>query len=391
MGTRIELFKLFGFPVRIDISWFFLALLITWSLAVGFFPFVYQDLPTSIYWLMGVAGALGLFVSIIVHEFCHSIVARHFGLPMGGITLFIFGGIAEMEDEPPSPRVEFLMGAAGPAASFVIALLFFGITAVGEAWGWSVIFTGVTSYLATINALLAAFNLIPAFPLDGGRLLRAVLWAVKDNIRWATRISSQIGAGFGLLLIVLGVVGFIGGNFIGGVWFVLIGLFIRNAASSSYQQLLFRRILEGVPVKRFMQEQVVTVPPEATLHDVVEDYFYRHYFKLYPVVQADGELLGYITLNQVKEHPREEWDTLKVRDVMQPLSPDITVPPTTDALQAINVLNRTGGSRLLVTDNSHLVGILSIRDLMHYLSLKSELQEYTPPRRIGLSRSPSPR
>ena len=177
-GKRLRLFKLLGFEVRIDWSWIIIAVLIAWSLSTGLFPFHYKNLSTQTYWLMGIAGAAGLFLSIIAHEFCHSLVARKYGLPMKGITLFIFGGVAEMGDEVPSPKAEFMMAAVGPLSSIVIAAIFYGIYTLGKV-NFSEPINGIVGYLAFINAILAGFNLVPAFPLDGGRMLRSVLWGWK--------------------------------------------------------------------------------------------------------------------------------------------------------------------------------------------------------------------
>src|SRR4030067_3422695 len=204
-GKRVTLFKLLGFQVRIDLSWLILVVLLTWSLAHGYFPFQYKNLPNAIYWWMGAAGTVGLFVSIIFHELCHSLVARRFGLPMRGITLFIFGGVAEMDEEPPSAKAEFLMAVAGPISSVLLGGIFYAMYLFTYKTGWPILVFAVLNYLAILNWLLAGFNLLPAYPLDGGRVLRSALWEWKKNIRWATRIASQIGAGFGIALIVFGV------------------------------------------------------------------------------------------------------------------------------------------------------------------------------------------
>lgn len=230
-NNSFKIFKLLGFEVKIDISWIVIAFLVAWSLSTGLFPFEYKGLTAGTYWIMGIAGALGLFVSIIVHEFTHSLIARKNGIPMKGITLFIFGGVAEMGDEPPGPGAEFRMAIVGPIASAVLSLIFYFI--YGAMGDKSRPYAGVIGYLAMINGVLAVFNMLPAFPLDGGRVLRSILWKIKNNLDWATKVSSAIGSGFGMLLIILGVISFIRGNFIGGMWWFLIGLFLRNAAKSS--------------------------------------------------------------------------------------------------------------------------------------------------------------
>jgi Zn-dependent protease/CBS domain-containing protein len=373
-GKRMQLFKLLGFEVKIDASWLVIAVLVTWSLAKGAFPYWYPNLTPEAYWIMGVVGALGLFVSIVAHEFCHSLVARKFGMPMKGITLFIFGGVAEMGDEPPTAKAEFTMAIVGPLSSLVIAGVFYLIYRGGMHAGWPVPVNAVNGYLAYINAILAGFNLLPAFPLDGGRVLRSILWGAKDNLRWATRVSSTIGTAFGLGLIFLGVVQFIGGNVIGGVWMFLIGLFLRNAAQTSYQQLLVRKALEGEPVRRFMNADPVTVQDSLTVAKLVDDYVYKYHYKMFPVMSGD-KLVGCITTRQIKDIPREAWDRETIREVASPCSGDNTIPPSTDAVKALAMMTQSGVSRLLVVDRGRLVGLVTLKDLLDFFSLKVELEE----------------
>jgi len=374
-GKRIKLFKLLGFEVRIDWSWIIIAILIAWSLSKGLFPSYYKNLSTQTYWWMGIIGALGLFLSIIAHEFSHSLVARKYGLPMKGITLFIFGGVAEMDEEPASAKVEFLMAIVGPLSSIIIALIFYGIHAIGKQSGLAEPINGVVGYLAMINAILAGFNLLPAFPLDGGRVLRSILWGAKKNLRWATYISSRIGSGFGILLIVLGVIHVFRGDFIGGMWWFLIGMFLQSAAKMSYQQLLTRKALEGEPIRRFMKTDPVTVSPSVSLEQLVEDYVYKYHFKMFPVVEDTDRLLGCVTTKQVKEIPRQDWGRKTVGEVASQCSSENTIEPQADAMQAISIMNRTGNSRLMVVEGGHLVGIIALKDLLELLSLKVELED----------------
>jgi len=374
-GNRIKLFKLLGFEVRIDWSWIIIAILIVWSLSKGLFPYYYKGLSTQTYWWMGIIGAAGLFVSIIVHEFSHSLVARRYGLAMKGITLFIFGGVAEMAEEPPSAKAEFMMAIAGPLSSILIALIFYGIHAAGKQAGLAEPINGVVGYLAWINAILAGFNLLPAFPLDGGRVLRSILWGVKKNLRWATYVSSRIGSGFGILLIVLGVIQVFRGNFVGGMWWFLIGMFLQGAAKASYQQLLTRRALEGEPISRFMKTDAVTVAPSISLEHLVEDYIYKYHFKMFPVVEDHDRLLGCVTTKQIKEIPREEWSRRTVGDVASQCTPENTIGPHADAMKAVAIMKQTGNSRLMVVEGGRLVGIIALKDVLELLSLKVELEE----------------
>jgi Zn-dependent protease len=372
-GKRYNLFKLMGFQVRVDLSWIFIAVLIAWSLSTGFFPFYYEGLDTGTYWIMGIVGAMGLFLSIIVHEFSHSLVARKYGMPMKGITLFIFGGMAEMTDEPPRPRAEFMMAAVGPASSILIAAVFYSIHAAGMGGSIPQPVNGVIGYLAFINAVLAAFNVIPAFPLDGGRVLRSILWGLRGDLRWATRVSSFIGSAFGILLIVLGIFSFLTGNFIGGMWWFLIGMFLNSAARMSYQQLLTRQALEGESVSRFMTRDPVAVSRSTTLDSLVNDYVYRYQYKMFPVVSDSDKIEGCITTRELKEIPREDWKIKRVGDILKPCSVDNTIPVESDAIKALSLMNRTGSSRLLVLEGDRLAGVIALKDMLKFLSLKVEL------------------
>ncbi|HYB58021.1 MAG TPA: site-2 protease family protein [Alphaproteobacteria bacterium] len=376
-GHRFTLFSLFGFKVRVDISLLFLALLVTWSLASAVFPRQLPGLDHATYWWMGVAGTIGLFFSLIFHELSHSLVARRYGLPIRGITLFIFGGVAEMSDEPPSAKAEFWMALAGPAASILLALSAWALSGLGAEAGVPEPVTAVVGYLALINAVLAVFNLVPAFPLDGGRVLRAALWWRRGDIVAATRSAARAGSAFALLLMGMGVLQVVTGNFVGGIWFFLIGMFLRSAAERSYMDILTRGMLAGAPVRRFMTRDPVTVPSGITLQALVEDYVYAHHHEQFPVVDGD-RLIGSVGVRQLKATPRESWPHRTVAEIAEPSSDDNTVDAETDAAKALSLMTRSGRSRLLVTERGRLVGILALKDLLALLSLKIELEGQTP-------------
>lgn len=372
-GRRIKLFTVFGFEVGIDLSWFIIAILVTWSLAEGLFPAFFQGeraLAPLALWLMGIAGALGLFISIVLHELAHSLVARRYGLVMRGITLFVFGGVAEMGEEPPSPEAELMIAIAGPIESAVLGICF---VLVGFL-PWPDPVKGVIFYLGFINLALVAFNMIPAFPLDGGRVLRSLLWAWKGNLRSATRITSRLGAWFGLGLIGLAVLHVLLGNFVAGIWWFLLGMFLRSAAQMSYRQLLVRRSLEGEPVQRFMQTELRTVGPDVTVDQLVEEYVYRYHFKMFPVVD-NGRLLGCITTREIRVLPRERWSEVTVGEAATPCSDRNTIGPGADATVALARMNQTGASRLMVVEGDRLVGVIALKDLLRFISLKVELEE----------------
>ncbi len=372
-GKRVRLFSLLGFDVYIDASWAFIAILITWSLAVGLFPQEVAGLSPGTYWAMGALGAVGLFFSIIFHEFSHSLVARRFGLEMKGITLFLFGGIAEMHDEPETAKSEFWMAIAGPLSSLLLAAAFYGLTVVGENAGWPDTVLALVGYLSFINLVVAIFNMVPAFPLDGGRVLRSILWGWKKNLRWATRVASRMGSGFGYLLMGLGLLSVMAGNVIGGIWWFLIGMFINGASRSSRDQQMLKSALSGEPVRRFMQTEPVTVPPGVRLRELVDDYIYRYHYKTFPVVE-NGRLVSCISTRRIKEIPQAEWDMRSVGEVADRCDANNTVRPDADAMDALSLMNRTGSGRLLVVEDDRLVGILALKDLLDFLSLKIDLE-----------------
>jgi Zn-dependent protease len=373
-GPSIPIFRLFGLSIRVDLSWLLIAALVTWSLAVGVFPATHPGLSQEVYWVMGVVGALGLFFSIVLHELAHSVVATRHGIPVRAITLFIFGGVAEMSDEPPDARSEFRVAIAGPLASVAIAALCYSFFVMGRFAAWPAPVTAVLAYLAFINLILVAFNLVPAFPLDGGRVLRSIIWKRKRDLRWATRITARIGQGFGMFLVILGVLSILTGNFIGGVWWILIGLFLRSAAQMSYQQVIVRHVLAGEPVDAFMEREPKTVPVDASVAELVEDYVYRYHHKMFPVVR-NGDFVGCVSTRQIKSIPRQAWSTTGVRDIVTPCDETNTIHSGANAFEALSKIQSTGSSRLLVMDNGTLVGIVTLKDLLRLISLKLELEE----------------
>ncbi|MDO8473242.1 MAG: site-2 protease family protein [Dehalococcoidia bacterium] len=389
-GKAIKLFKLFGFEVKVDLSWLLFAVLISWSLGAEFSLALSGHSQTT-YWWMGIGAAIGLFLSVVFHELWHSLVARRFGLEMKGITLFIFGGVSEMPNEPASAKVEFWMAIAGPVSSLVLGGVFYGLAwllsggAVAPSLSWNNYPSGTHpvvaafSILGYINVLLTGFNIIPAFPLDGGRVLRAAIWGANKNMLRATRIVSVIGSGFGMLLVVLGIMMFIGFQFpilgtglISGVWCALIGWFLWGAARSSYQQLLMRKGLEGMKVSKLMEANPITVPRALSIESLVDDYIYKHTFKMFPVVDGD-RLAGCVTLQKVRDVPKAEWNVRTVGEIAGGCSPDNTIGPNADAMEALGQMSRGQLSRLMVVEGDKLVGIITLKDMLQFLSVKLEL------------------
>jgi Zn-dependent protease/predicted transcriptional regulator len=375
---RIKLFALFGFQVWIDASWLLVGALIAWTLAGAVFPAAVPDLAVSTYWWMAIAATVGLLFSIVFHETAHSLVARRYGIEIRGITLFVFGGVAQMPAEPESARAEFLMALAGPVASLVLSAALFGLASViGSLHGPQTI-TEIVSYLGLLNMMLAIFNLIPAFPLDGGRMLRAALWAWRHDIRWATRIAAGAGETFGLLLILLGVFAVLRGDFVGGMWQFLIGMFLRTAASAGYQQTMAQRLLANVSVAQVMTPDPVSAPPGLPITRFIEDYIYRYHHREFPVAR-DGLLLGRIGTRQIAELDRGLWPKTVVSALAVTCTPEDTISPDAGALAAITQMSGSRRSHLFVVRGGQLVGVISQRDLMELLSVKLELVSHQSP------------
>jgi Zn-dependent protease/CBS domain-containing protein len=372
-GKSVPIIRLLGFEIKIDPSWIIVLFLMIWSLSLGVFPQYYQGLPSTTYWWMGIFGAIGLFVSIVIHELFHSLVARRFGLSIRGITLFMFGGVAEMTEEPANAKTEFYMALAGPVTSIALGMIFYSTYLIIKRLGVSMGITGIFGYLGIINWALAGFNLIPAFPLDGGRILRSILWWRKKDLRWATRIASRMGEIFGFTLIFLGVFSIFRGSFVGGIWLFLIGMFLQNASQVSMQRLMISKALEGETVRRFMKPDPVTIPDTMTLKEAVEDYIYRYHYKMFPVVR-NSKLVGCLTTRDIKVIPKEKWSTQTAGEVSKSCSIDNTIHPDTDATQALSLMNRTGNSRLMVVENDQLIGVITLKDLLQFFSLKMELE-----------------
>jgi CBS domain-containing protein len=293
---------------------------------------------------------------------------------MKGITLFLFGGVAEMGDEPPSPRAEFFLAVAGPISSLILAAVLLGLSYLFRGPGPATPVIGILRYLGTLNFILAGFNLLPAFPLDGGRVLRAILWGLWNDLRRATRVASSIGAGLGAALMVLGALQFFLGRSGGGLWTLVIGLFVRGAARSSYQQLLFRRALEGVPVRKFMVADAVTLRPATSVEKLVEDYIYKYHFKMFPVVEGES-LVGCVTLDQVKELDRKDWASRSVGELARGCSAENTIGPDEDVMKALALMQKTGRSRLLVARDGKLAGVIALKDILGFIALKLDLEE----------------
>jgi Zn-dependent protease/CBS domain-containing protein len=367
--NSVKLFDLFGFSIRIDASWLVIAALIVWSLSAGYFPQVAPDLSQAAYFGLAMVAMLGLFASLILHELAHSLVARRYGLGIGGITLFLFGGVAELSEEPKSAGSEFWIAVAGPAMSVGLAGLF--ALAAMAAGGVSLVAL-LLGYLAMINLVLAIFNMLPAFPLDGGRVLRAWLWHRSGDMLDATRRASSAGTVLAFALMGLGLFSALSGGGIGGVWLVLIGFFVLNASQGTYQRMVQQDSLKGRRVAELMTPNPWTASPGMSLADIANHVMVPHAVSFVPVVEG-GRVVGYVDTQLMGTIAREEWPRQVAGSVMAPLDPDGIVTPRMTAEEALNRLAQGPQRKLVVLEGQKLRGILSLRDLMGHIAVVQAL------------------
>jgi Zn-dependent protease/predicted transcriptional regulator len=372
MQKGFKLFKVIGIQISLDYTWFIIFALVAWTLSQGYFPSVVPGLAMWIYIAMGVVSSLLLFASILLHELSHSYVANRLGMDIRGITLFIFGGIAELSREPDDPRMELKIAIAGPIASVVLAILFWLIKEGLTAMALFPLVASICSYLVIINIVVVIFNMIPGFPLDGGRVLRAIWWMKSGNLQRATMVAGRVGKGFALFLIFFGILQTFTGNIIGGLWMVFIGIFLQQAAESGYREVLIRNSLSGIRVGDVMTREVVTVHPDDSLQVIVDDYLFRHHCVGFPVVAA-SRLVGMLNLGDIRAVPKEKWRETRVRDVMEPVTQHSIASPEETAIEVLSKMAALGVGRFPVVRGGELVGIISRRDIMKLMAFKREL------------------
>ena len=391
MRSGLRLGRIFGINIYIDWSWIFIFLLVTWNLAAGVFPQLHPNWGATLNWGTAIVASLLFFASVLAHELAHSLVAKARGLPVRNITLFLFGGVSNIQREPASAGTEFVMSIVGPLTSIVLGVIFLllsGATAAG-----SDVITGnsigalarldppstLLLWLGPINILLGVFNLIPGFPLDGGRVLRSVLWALTKNLRLATRWASWVGQAVAWLFIFAGIsmifgisIPFFGTGFIGGLWLAFIGWFLNNAAAQSYQQVVVEDLLGGVTVAQLMHANTPTLAPSIPVSTLVHDHIMGTDERAFPVIDND-RLVGLVCIEDVRKVPREKWDTTTVGEIMTPANQLAVATPREDATDALNDLARRDVNQLPVMEGGRLVGMLRRRDIMRWLQLHSEL------------------
>jgi len=367
---QIHLGTMFGFPVQVDPSWLIVFFWLTWSLAATYFPQVYSGWATATRWALAAVTSLLFFGSVLLHELGHSLVARKQGVPVKDITLYIFGGVAQISEEPRSPKEEVLMALAGPAVSLALGgllmVLWLVVGPVSQAVG------AVAMYVGFSNLFLGAFNLIPGFPLDGGRVLRAILWRLRHDLTWATRWASRVGQAVAYAFIMLGMLRAFSGDWVGGLWLAFIGLFLDGAARSAAMQLTLRHLLEGHEAAEIMSSDCPLVPPQLTLDLLVEHYIMTQNHRCY-VVGTPDRVLGLVTVHQVQGVPRGKWPTTRVEDVFVPLERLRKVEPHTPLYQVLQEMTEQGVNQLPVMDNGELVGMVTRDRLLTFIRNRSTL------------------
>lgn len=385
-GFRVG--EIFGISINIDWSWIFIFLLVTWNLSFAVFPTLHPDWSFSLSLIIGVLASILFFASVLTHEIAHSLVARTQGLNVSQITLFLFGGVSNIEKEPPSPRAEFLIAIVGPLTSIALGALFLSLAGFNFSFGGGVSdpaavlrnlgpLTTLLAWLGPINILLGFFNLIPGFPLDGGRVLRSIVWSISGNLRQSTYIAALAGQGIAWLFILGGVsmvfgleLPVLGSGLLGGIWLILIGFFLNSLAAGSYQQVVVKSSLEGVPVKKIMRKDVPVVDQNLSVSDLVYKNIIRGSERAF-MVTKDSQILGIVTLEDTKKVPGERWEEVKVEQIMTPKGELEVITLEEDLSEAMEKLTKRDIGQIPIVKDDQLVGIISRRDIILWLQLQS--------------------
>ena len=389
MNNGLKIGRILGIEIRIHWSWTLVFLLATWSLASGVFPEWHPHWSAGLDWTIAVIAALLFFLSLLAHEFAHCLVARARGLPVGRITLFLLGGISKIDAEPPSPRTEFLIATVGPLTSIGLGTIFLalGMAAAGvdqsfvrdpvRVFGQLGPVSTLLLWLGPINLVLGIFNLVPAFPLDGGRVLRSALWAVTNNLRKATRWTAFMGQFIAWLFVLCGIAMVFGvpvppfaAGLLSGLWLMFIGWFLNRTAQANYQQVRTRELLEDVPVYRLMRMDVPAVSPDLPVNALVHDWIEGTDELTFPVIDK-GQMVGLVALEDVRKVKRDSWETAVVGEIMTPTQELAVVTPREALGQALDKLSRGDLRQLPVVERGRLIGILRRVDIVKWLRLRS--------------------
>lgn len=389
MGNNLRLGKIFGINIKINWSWLFIFTLVAWNLSTVFGD-IHPQWGATQRLLVSLSAAFLFFLSVLAHELAHSLMARARGVPVKGITLFLFGGVSSIQRHPDSPLSEFLITIVGPLTSILLGIIFMVLSGVSlAAAGWQGMNpTQLASelgpvptlllWLGPINIILGVFNMIPGFPLDGGRVLRSILWRITDNLKTATRWASWVGQGIAWLMIISGVamvfgasIPVFGSGFIDGLWLTFIGWFLNSAAVQSYQEIVVQDILEGVKVEDVMRKNPPTVNGQETIDTLVNQYIMQKDDHAFPVTEGN-KLIGLITLSDVRSVPRQEWSETLVREAMTPRDKVVSVTRSQDASHAFNELSQKGVRQIPVLEDDQIVGVVRREEIVKWLRLHAE-------------------
>jgi Zn-dependent protease/CBS domain-containing protein len=368
-GT-IRIGSLFGFEIKVHWSWFFIFFLVTWTFSTGVLEESFPEWTGSRRWVVAAGISVVFFLSILLHEMSHSVVARRYGIPVSSITLFVFGGVSNLGREPDNARQEFWIAIVGPGTSFALGLLFLAGFVVLQPIEEGA--ADVAGSLALINVAIGVFNLVPGFPLDGGRVFRSLFWARRRNLLDATRIASQVGVAVAYIIMAMGVGSFFFWNVVTGVWFFLIGNFLRIASAESYQQLFMEVALRGVPASAVARQDYVTIAPDLMLSQLVEEHILAGHGRCFPVVVA-GELLGLVTLNDLRQVPRSDWSTTSVYRAMTPFEKLRTVSLRDDMRQVLAQMAEGDINQVPLVDGRTLLGLIHRSDVFRYVRVRQEI------------------
>lgn len=370
MPGSFRIGKIAGIEVSIHVSWLLIVVLLTWSFATGWFPALSPGWTPLTYWSIGLLATLLLFASVLAHELAHSLVARARGLPVKNITLFIFGGVSNIEQEPKSPGVEFQMAFVGPLTSLLIGGLAYLLLFLIK--GGTSPLAAILGTLAVLNVLLGIFNLVPAFPLDGGRVLRSIVWKISGNVRTATRVAALSGQGIAYLLILAGFYLIFGGDILNGIWFGLIGWFLLSGAQSANSQSMLETMLKGIKVGEVMNTNPATTPANISLQKLVDELLLPHGWRNAIVIQGE-QPAGLITLADIRHIPRDEWGQTPVGHAMIPVERLHIVSSRQSLNEVLPLMVERDVNQLPVVEDGRLVGVLSREDIVRFLEIRRSL------------------
>ena len=370
MPGSFRIFRIAGIDINIHISWLIILVFLTFSLATGWFPITYPGSSTTTYYLLGFIASILLFVSVLLHELAHSFVARSRGLQVKSIVLFIFGGVSNIEQEPQTPGIEFSMAFVGPLVSLLIGVVCYGLWLLVR--GTHSLIVPILSYLALMNIILGIFNLIPGFPLDGGRVLRSIIWKATGNFQTATNITTFVGQAFAYLIILWGILLFFAGNAFNGLIIIFTGWFLLTSAQSARSQSMLDTAFRGVTVNQIMDTNVLTVPANISLQKLVDEYFLPRGLRSAFVMQGD-QLAGLITLSDIRQVPRDQWPQTPVGYAMIPLERLHTITPQQNVKDVLPLMTGQDVNQLAVVQDGRLVGVLTREGILRSLEIRRNL------------------